>query len=280
MPIQYINKDGKCFARWGQQGHLYPYECGNEQSREDAKKKALAQAVAIGEFAEQSFNDYPDSVRNNAKRGIELNDKNNNKCATQVGKVRAQQLANGEKVSIETIKRMYSYLSRAEIYYDKGDINDCGYISYLLWGGKSAKDWAESKINQFEREQELSIDEVFANEKISFDYDETLTRSKIQDVAREYIDNGADVYIISARHNAGPIYKVADELGIPHSRVYATGSNKAKLEKIIELGIDKHYDNNADIIKQLGSKGELVQLSIHERFAAVIKFISNDNSRT
>jgi hypothetical protein len=85
-------------------------------------------------------------VRNNARRGIELNEKQGNKCATQVGKVRAQQLANGEKVSMETIKRMYSYLSRAEVYYDQGDPEDCGYISYLLWGGKAAKYWAESKI--------------------------------------------------------------------------------------------------------------------------------------
>ena len=95
----------------------------------------------------ESYSDYPDSVKNNAKRGIELNKKVNNKCATQVGKIRAQQLANGEPVSMETIKRMYSYLSRAEVYYESGDTESCGYISYLLWGGKSAKSWAESKIN-------------------------------------------------------------------------------------------------------------------------------------
>lgn len=98
---------------------------------------------------QDSYNDYPDSVSNNAKRGIELNEKVGNKCATQVGKVRAQQLANKEKISIETIKRMYNYLSRAEKYYENGTPEDCGYISYLLWGGKSAKDWAQSKINEF-----------------------------------------------------------------------------------------------------------------------------------
>lgn len=98
-----------------------------------------------------SFNDYPDAVSNNAKRGIALNEKVNNKCATRVGKIRAKQLANKEKVSEATIKRMYSYLSRAEVYYEKGDKESCGYISYLLWGGKSAKNWAESKIKQFEK---------------------------------------------------------------------------------------------------------------------------------
>jgi len=99
----------------------------------------------------ESFSDYPQSVSNNAKRGIELNKKVNNKCATQVGKVRAQQLADRKPVSMETIKRMFSYLSRAEVYYESGDTESCGYISYLLWGGKSAKSWAESKINQNEK---------------------------------------------------------------------------------------------------------------------------------
>ena len=100
----------------------------------------------------ESYSDYPNSVKNNAKRGLELNEKVNNKCATQVGKVRAQQLAQGKPVSLETIKRMFSYLSRAEVYYEKGETTDCGYISYLLWGGKSAKSWAESKIKSIENE--------------------------------------------------------------------------------------------------------------------------------
>lgn len=99
----------------------------------------------------QSFSDYPDAVRNNAKRGIELNEKVNNKCATQVGKVRAQQLANGEAISVETIERMYSYLSRAEEYYDEGDTEACGTISYLLWGGKAGLRWAKSKLNELEK---------------------------------------------------------------------------------------------------------------------------------
>jgi len=105
----------------------------------------------ISEEKLESYSDYPEAVRNNAKRGIKLNEAVGNKCATQVGKVRAQQLANGEPVSEKTIKRMYSYLSRAEVYYEQGDKESCGYISYLLWGGKSAKTWAESKLKQIEK---------------------------------------------------------------------------------------------------------------------------------
>lgn len=98
----------------------------------------------------ESYSDYPDGVKNNAKRGLELNEKQNNKCATQVGKIRAQQLAQGKAVSFETIKRMYSYLSRAEAYYDEGDSSACGTISFLLWGGKAALRWSESKIKEIE----------------------------------------------------------------------------------------------------------------------------------
>lgn len=104
----------------------------------------------------ESYSDYPSGVKNNAQKGIDLNLKNNNKCATPVGKVRAQQLAKGEPISVETIKRMYSYLSRAEEYYDETDMNACGTISFLLWGGLAGKRWAEAKLKEldlFEGEQ-------------------------------------------------------------------------------------------------------------------------------
>ncbi len=98
----------------------------------------------------ESYSDYPSGVKKNAKKGLELNEKVDNKCATQVGKVRAQQLAQGKPISAETIKRMYSYLSRAEEYYVEGDSKACGTISYLLWGGKAGKRWAESKLKELD----------------------------------------------------------------------------------------------------------------------------------
>jgi len=111
-----------------------------------------------------TYADYGQEISNNAKRGIELNEKNNNKCATQTGKVRAQQLANGEAISIDTIQRMYSYLSRAETYYDENDMNACGTISYLLWGGKSALSWSRNKL------RELGLIEAEAQPSVSSSY--------------------------------------------------------------------------------------------------------------
>lgn len=95
-----------------------------------------------------TYNDYPESVRNNARRGIELNKRQGNKCATPVGRARATTLAAGEGVSLDVIRRMYSYLSRAEVYYDPNKTTECGTISYLLWGGKAALGWSRNKLRE------------------------------------------------------------------------------------------------------------------------------------
>ena len=118
---------------------------------EDEANELLSEIKQVLSGVElESYSDYPDAVSNNAKRGIELNEKVNNKCATQVGKVRAQQLAKKEPITVETIKRMFSYLSRAGEYYDEADTEACGTISYLLWGGKAGLRWAGSKLKELD----------------------------------------------------------------------------------------------------------------------------------
>jgi hypothetical protein len=97
---------------------------------------------------------------------------------------------------------------------------------------------------------------TFAAEKISFDYDGTLTTGEGKAKAIDYIDAGADVYIVSARASKEGMFDIADELYIDHSKVFAMGSNEAKIAKIIELSISKHYDNNQDVIDSLGKVGE------------------------
>ena len=92
----------------------------------------IANSILDNKYELKTYGDYGSGVRNNAKRGIELNENVNNKCATSVGKVRAQQLARGEKLSVSTIKRMYSYLSRAETYYDAGDSSLWNYILFIM----------------------------------------------------------------------------------------------------------------------------------------------------
>ena len=131
----------------------------------------------------ETYGDYGSGVRNNAKKGIELNKKVNNKCATSVGKIRAQQLARGEKLSVGTIKRMYSYLSRAETYYDPGDSKACGTISYLLWGGKAGLNWSRGKLKELGelKLKSMVIDEEFAiiDDRLAFSSQEAAEKAAL-----------------------------------------------------------------------------------------------------
>ena len=123
-------------------------ECLDELNAEYELLEALE---SLSEEVElESYGGYPESASNNAKLGIKRNKELGNKCATQVGKVRGQQLARGEKFTLPTLKRIYSYLSRAAEYYDPSKPEACGTISYLLWGGKSMLNWTESKLKGIE----------------------------------------------------------------------------------------------------------------------------------
>ena len=135
----------------------------NELNAEYELREVLASLTEEVEL--ESYGGYPEAARNNAVRGIKYNKEVNNKCATAVGKTRARQLERGEKFTLPTLKRIYSYLSRAETYYKAGDNEACGTISYLLWGGKSMFNWTESKLKGLD---ELSVD--LYSEKVNDDF--------------------------------------------------------------------------------------------------------------
>jgi HK97 family phage prohead protease len=50
MPLQRCETDGRPGWKWGDEGKCYPYTKGDESSEKAARKKAMAQAAAMGEF--------------------------------------------------------------------------------------------------------------------------------------------------------------------------------------------------------------------------------------
>lgn len=118
---------------------------------------------SITNFQMESITDYPKGISDVAKKAVEWADKNGwGSCGTQVGKTRANQLANGEPISIDTVKRMYSYLSRHKIDLEssKSYEDGCGKLMYDAWGGEPALSWSERVLNQIEKEKmKFSTDE-------------------------------------------------------------------------------------------------------------------------
>jgi hypothetical protein len=110
----------------------------------------------------ESYSDYPESAKNNAKRALDWAEKNGwGSCGTDVGKQRANQLAKGEPISEDTISRMASFerhRQNKDVPYSEG----CGGLMWDAWGGTSGVEWAQNKLEKIRKEkmsnQNFSID--------------------------------------------------------------------------------------------------------------------------
>ena len=215
---------------------ITPNPCWEGYKPIGLKDDGSPNCVPISKEDMESVSDYPESVRNNAKAVLKYVEENGwGACGTEVGKIRANQLAKGEPITLDTVKRMYSYLSRhaGDLDSSKGYGDGCGKLMYDAWGGKSALSWAESKLNNF------------SFEKVSIDYDDTLSTDKGKELAKKLLKEGQDVSIITRRQSdqMETVYNTAKELGIPRDKVHST-NGKLKWETIKKLGIEKHIDNN------------------------------------
>jgi hypothetical protein len=156
------------------------------------------------------------------------------------------------------------------VNYATGDTKDDMLIKPVLFverlPGETKDEYISRCVEYHIKNEGMEADQAYAicisatekfykNEKVSFDYDDTLSTARGYGLALHEKFMGAQLYIISARRDKQPMLKVADKLGIPHDRVFATGSNKLKIQKIKELGISRHFDNNKDVIKELGARG-------------------------
>ena len=225
----------------------------------------------------KTFKDYPQAARKAAEQGIKRNKAIKNKCGTAVGKRRATQLANGENVSIQTIKRMRSFLLRQKDNYDlaikRSDYNACGYISYLLWGGPAALPWAEKKLRQAglleESNKEVIMSEMKWGTKSAADRERIYKKYGFADQAE--ID-GIPVFadenqaLVMAR-NIGCAGTHKHEIGgetvyMPcKTHTEATDKMLKKIEESEPVKMHKHFDEFDDdqkeqLLKNLKSVGK------------------------
>jgi len=125
------------------------------------KKKEESKEIVIKE----TYGDYPQSATNNAKRvknWIEKHGREEVRGMTEVGLARMNQLIAREKLSLSTLKRTFSFLSRTKGGgYDKINPDyrdtpwrDKGYVAFLGWGGNAMLKYAERKLNQLENDKE------------------------------------------------------------------------------------------------------------------------------
>jgi len=191
-----------------------------------------------------TYADYPDTAKNNARRALD-HKKNGSNCGTRIGWLRANQIANGEGLSEDTVQRTYSFLSRAEVYdqgkyFDEDGKEICGSIMFDAWGGSAMKDWAEAKFKKIEREKESKAMAKF-NIDILGEISESVNsynsvRSKINDAKGEEIN----LVISSGGGSVTEGMGIADLIANYPNETTATGIGLvASIATVVLLSADK-----------------------------------------
>ncbi len=108
---------------------------------------------------------------------------------TRVGATRARQIVNGENLSDDTVKRMYSFFSRHEVDKQAEGFRpgEDGYpsngrIAWALWGGDAGFSWSKRLVKQMDDDRE------YKEEMMLRGTEETL-REKAREHNKEVGDN-------------------------------------------------------------------------------------------
>lgn len=105
----------------------------------------------------------PKGAQEAAKKAIRWKEEHGDevKAMTQVGWVRARQLANGDNLSYKTVRRMAAFNrhksnSKINPEFEGKPWKDNGYVAWLGWGGDTGINWAMNIVDRVNREKKES----------------------------------------------------------------------------------------------------------------------------
>ncbi len=134
-----------------------------------------------------------DSMKNEAQRGLDWR-KEYGRGGTQVGLARANQLIRKERLSPDTVLRMYSFFSRHEVDKEGRGFRPSqegypsnGRIAWALWGGDAGFSWSTRKRNQIMTERDKQY-EGLATKKVTGKVREGLS-NKVKEHNEKYGDS-------------------------------------------------------------------------------------------
>ena len=144
MPVMKCVKGGKDGHKWGSSGRCYT------GPNSKAKAEKVGAAIWASRSDEKTYKPTK-AMASAAKRGLAMRDKQppSNQGMTSVGLARANQLIRGENLSLDTVKRMYSFFSRHEVdksseSWKKG--NSKAEQAWLGWGGDAGYSWSRKIV--------------------------------------------------------------------------------------------------------------------------------------
>lgn len=95
--------------------------------------------------------------RRKAKSKGGLSNKQASEAGIGSGVQRASDIASGEKLSPETVKRVHSFFSRHSAYeknHEPGNPESRSWVSHQLWGGHAGKKWSARLVEMMKKRDE------------------------------------------------------------------------------------------------------------------------------
>ena len=144
----------------------------------DSKKEAEERLAQIERFKEMDKADGytpPAAVREAAQRALDwIGEGKAGQGFTSVGRGRARQLASGDSVGVDTLKRMRSFLARHIVDkkaegFSRGEKGypSPGRVAWDAWGGDAGRAWVESILDKLEKanDSEMYDPEDYLNDR-------------------------------------------------------------------------------------------------------------------
>ena len=142
-----------------------PAKPGEADYPEDKVWKKLTKKAADEKFTP------PKSAQNAAKKALKWKEEHGNevKAMTLTGWTRARQLANGDSLSYDIVKRIAQFnrhRKNSTIAPEKKSEpwKDNGHVAWLGWGGTSGVDWAIGVVSRVEKAKSAAIVERVARD--------------------------------------------------------------------------------------------------------------------
>jgi hypothetical protein len=187
--------------------------------KQDAIDRMVAQSInekidPIGEVGKRNLNEVradgykPTSeMKVEAEKGLAWR-KEFGRGGTIIGVSRARDIINATNLSLDTVKRMYSFFARHEVdkkgkgfYPDQDGFPSAGRIAWALWGGDAGQSWSRKIVKQQETKNNRNSQ---ANRFIICDIDDTLLASGVRPMqkninALNFMASNAVIVLVTGR---------------------------------------------------------------------------------
>ena len=193
---------------------------------------------------------------------------------TRVGAVRARQIVNGENLSDDTVKRMYSFFSRHEVDkqaegFSAGEEGypSNGRIAWALWGGDAGYSWSKRLVEQMKKEDErqTSFDSQESEKHPLLTNEEEKSMNKEDRHILNVSETDDKVIVEFAKHedveHEGEEVEMTDEVSMEHQDEERKVIDMPMKYRTIDLSKHSYLDEEKRIVRVGVSSEEPVERS-------------------